>query len=586
MAVKVEKNIYGLSEGVFKACQFLGLKFPPEALDKPQSVPSDYFGDNFELDSIMQAKLRSERNLSAEVFDKNYKTFANHFYFQKPLKHTKTDLNVFFCDNFLFSAKMQGASADNYFKFEFYRKSFAERRKFITEGERKQIFVISNEFRAPLNTADKINTNHFFAEFLHRDWLDARNCSLGEFKLFVDKHPRFLAKPFDGSLGKGVKIVNVGANEDLQKLLDDLKSKGDILEEIVIQHEAIAAFCPDTVNTIRVYSFLDIHNVVHILATTGKFGRLGSIIDNVHRGDGFSVIIDPKTGIITSDGLSEPHEIYQKHPDTGTTFKGFQYPCWKKLRATVTEMARMTPQLRHIGWDIAINNRDEIVIIEANRRPDIGLMQSADSVGRYNLYRPLLEEVQNYKREHMRILGYKVNSNIKNFDRAYETALRNEARLRLAMSKLIPNCKSLLDLGCRNPNFVKSLCPAGVKYFPVDYKNFSDEVIICNFNDGEFPDIKADTCLCALTAEYVEQLPKFLSDICNAAQKQILIWCRPVDKENSIAWRRKNPFVTDFTEEFLIETMSQNNFQLTAQYPRAATSKVNASTILYDFRRI
>ena len=43
-----EKNIYGLSEGVFKACEFLGLKFPA-ALDG-EHVPSDYFGDDLDLD--------------------------------------------------------------------------------------------------------------------------------------------------------------------------------------------------------------------------------------------------------------------------------------------------------------------------------------------------------------------------------------------------------------------------------------------------------------------------------------------------------------------------------------------------------
>ncbi|MBQ6005433.1 MAG: hypothetical protein IJL14_04205 [Selenomonadaceae bacterium] len=576
-----KKNIYGLSEGVFKACQFLGLKFPPEALNKSQLVPSDYFGDDFELNDAMTKKLRAERNWSEDIFAERYKTFARHFYFQKPLKHTKTDLNVYFCDYVLFAGKILGSIADDYFKFEFYRKPVALRRNFITESVRNKILMICNDYDAIEMTNDKTQTNTFFAEFLHRDWLDTRNCTLGEFKFFVDKHPRFLAKPFRGSLGKGVEIVNVGANEDLQKLLDDLKRKGDILEEIVIQHEAIAAFCPDTVNTVRVYSFLDIHNVVHILATTGRFGRLGSVIDNVHRGDGFSAIIDPKTGIITSDGLSESHEIYQKHPDTGTTFKGFQYPCWEKLCETVAKMAKMIPRLHHIGWDIAINNRSEIVFIEANKRPDIGLQQAADSVGRLHLYKPLLEELQNYKREQMRFLGYKVN-NLRNFNLSYNTPTRNELRLKFAMGKLISDCKSLIDLGCRNPQFVKSLCPEGVKYFPVDYKNFSDEVIICNFNKGEFPDIKADTCFCALTAEFVERLPKFLADVCNAAQKQILMLCRPIDKETRSHWRWKNPVLTDFTEKFLIDTIEQNKFKLDEQYP----APDNRSLIVYDFRRI
>ena len=39
--------------------------------------------------------------------------------------------------------------------------------------------------------------------------------------------------------------------------------------------------------------------------------------------------------------------------------------------------------------------------------------------------------------------------------------------------------------------------------------------------------------------------------------------------------------MTDFTEEFLVKTMEQNNFKLDKQYP----IDIN-SVILYDFRKI
>ena len=297
---------------------------------------------------------------------------------------------------------------------------------------------------------------------------------------------------------------------------------------------------------------------------------------------GVAVIINPSTGMITSDGINELHERMQKHPDTGKTFKGFQYPCWKKVRATVTRMAKMIPQMRHIGWDISVNDKGEAVLIEANgRAPDLGLQQAADSVGRLHLYQPLLDELQNYKKEQMRLLGYRVN-NLRNFDSTYELnpALWNSRR-KVAVSKLIPECVSLMDLGCRKEKFVKSICPEGVKYYPLDFKQHDEEIIVCDFNEGEFPDIKTDACLCTLTAEFVELLPKFLANMCNAAQKQILMLCRPVDKEIYENYRWEHPFLTDFTEDFLIKTMRQNNFELKSKYPDK-----NPSVILYDFRKI
>lgn len=624
MSVELEKNTYGLSEGVFKACQFLGLEFMPEILkdffktcqlldlefspeilkklskecqslnlkfspeiikdfdSSQEHLPSDYFGDDFELDEAMIKKLCAERKWTKKQFEKEYKAFAKKYNSQKCFsKHTKTDLNIYFCDHTLFAAKQNGASISDYFDFEFYTKSFENRKEFRTQRHRNLTRIICNDPCEESLLNNKGETNEFFASFLYRDWIKTRSSTLDDFKFFVEKHSRFFSKPYRGSFGIGAEIINVNSNQNIKKLFENLKSKDRILEEVVKQHEALQAFCPDTINTVRVNTFLDVHNVVHILTTGGRFGRVGKVVDNFH-GGGLSVIIDPKTGIIISDGINRIHERLQKHPDTGKIFKGFQYPYWEKLRATIKYMAKSIPQMRHIGWDIAINNDGEIVLIEANINPDVDVQQAPDDTGRLYLYTPLLEEIKSYKWEQMKLLGWRVN-NLRNFDSSYNTPSRKNSRLKLAMSKLIPDCTSLMNLGCRDSNFIKSICPKSAKYYPVDYKKHYEEVIVCEFNRGEFPDIKADTILCAFTAEYVEPLPQFLAGMCNAAQKQILMLCRPIsEKEITSGYRWEHPFLTDFTEEFLIKTMEQNDFKLNAQYPMPNV----ASIILYDFRKV
>ena len=570
-----------MSEGVFQACLYLGLKFPPEAVNKSQPVPSDYFGDDFELDSTTIKKLCSERKWTDEKFAKAYKTFAEKFLSQRSLKHTKTDLNVYFCDHVLFAGKQLGSSSSDYFDFELYNKSFESRRGFLTQKHRNLIRIICNDPLDKMLLDNKPKTNELFAEFLHRDWLDTRNCAFEDFKRFVEKHQRFFSKPFGGSFGIGAQILNIDSSDDLEEMFLNLKSKKRLLEEIVTQHKELAAFCSDTVNTVRVNTFLDIHNVVHILTTGGRFGRMGNVVDNFH-GGGFSVTIDAKTGIITSDGINRAHERMPKHPDSGKIFKGFQYPCWQNMCETVKKMAKIIPQMRHVGWDIAINDRNETVLIEANVNPDVDVQQAPDNTGKLYLYVPFIKELQNCKKEKMYLVGYRVN-NLRNFEAAYEdNPMRLNTRLKFAMRKLIPDCKSLMDVGCRKKKLAKSVCPEGVKYYPVDFKKHDDEVIACDFNNGEFPDIKVDVCLCALTAEFVEPLPQFLGNMCEAANKQILMWCRPVDKETSPVYRWNHPFLTDFTEEFLIKTMEQNDFKLKAKYPSA----INPSVILYDFKKL
>lgn len=546
-------------------------------------MPSDHFGDDFELNEAMKTKLRNERKWSKEIFDKSYSNFSKKFASQKCFsKHTKTDLNIFFCDYVLFSNRQIGASADNYFDFEFYNKSFDIRNTFRT-GHRSYLTQLTcNDFFARELLLNKPKTDKIFNSFLHRDWLDTCTCTFEEFKIFVEKHPRFFSKPVDGLQGIGAAIINVYSDENLEELFANLKRRRRLLEEVVKQHKEIAAFCPDTINTIRVCTILDIHNVVHILTTNGRFGRVGKVIDNLHGGGGYAVAIDPKTGIIISDAINGSHERVEKHPDTGKTFKGFQYPCWEKMRETVTQMAKLIPQMRHVGWDISINDNCDAVIIEANGdSPAEDLQQSPDDKGRHYLYTPLLDELKSYKWEQMKLLGYKVN-NLPNFDSTYDIASRNDLRLKLAIDKMLPECKSLIDLGCRKSKVVKSLCPKSVKYYPVDFQKHDEEVIACNFNKGEFPDIKADAIVCAFTAEYVEHLPQFLADMCNAANKQILMWCRPMsEQEITNGYRWSHPFLVDFTEKFLTDTMSKNNFQLVAKYPASNTPAI----ILYDFRK-
>ena len=580
MHMDFDKNIYGLSEGVFKACQFLGLEFPSKPLDKPQPVPSDYFGNDFELNEETKEKLRSRCKLSPEKFNKVYEHFKDRFLSQKSLKQTKTDLNIYFCDYMLFVKSTKKFGSEDYFLFEFYNKSFESRSKFMWVDYEILRRTLCNDPNFLSLVRNKNQTNNLFKDFIHRDWLFTHNCTFEEFKAFIEKHPRFFSKPAVGTQGRDSEIVNIQPDENIKDLFKYYKRQSRILEELITQHKEIAAFCADTVNTIRINTFLDIHNIVHILTTIGRFGRSGNIVDNFH-GGGMAVIIDPKTGIITSDGINGIHERVAKHPDSGKTFKGFQYPSWKKVCAVVKKMAKMIPQLRHIGWDISINDKGEPELVEANGGPGVRVQQAPDGVGRLHLYAPLMEELKNYKKKQMKLLGYRIN-NSRNFNSYYSTPSRKDSLLKKAMEKLIPDCTSLMDLGCRKSKVAESFCPKGVKYIPVDFKNYDDtEIIACDFNEGEFPDLTADVCLCAFIAEYVEPLPQFLADMCNAAQKQLLFWACTVDNELNRKFRWKNPFLTDFTEEFLIKTIKQNNFKLKAQY----TAPDNVAAILYDFRK-
>lgn len=583
MSIKLEKNIYGLSEGVYDACLFLGLKFPSEVKQTDEEhLPSDYFGDDFEFDSTMIKKISTKTQWFNKVFEQKHKFFDGVYKYQKCFpKHTKTDSNIFFCDYALHSAKKL-FTEQNYFTFKFYKKPFELRDTFMSEvwtyAERQ---VTYNEKFYERFVDNKELASKMFADFFNRDCLDVQNCTFVEFKKFVEKHQRFILKPFVTNQGTGIQVVEVSPDENLEVAFANFKTKKALLEELVIQHDEIAKFCPDTVNTIRIDTILDMHGIARIVATCGRFGRIGYKVDNWSK-NGFAAVIDPKTGIIISDGFNKYGEVVQVHPDTGIKFKGFQYPCWSKICSTVKKMVKKVPQVGSVGWDMTVNKRNEVVLIESNVGQGVNIEQSPDLKGILNRFKPLVEEMQDYKQKEMQLLGYRVND-IGNFATSYDPmSSRTEVRLKFTIGKLISDCTSLIDLGCRKNKPVKSLCPQNVKYYPVDYIKHDEEVIAWDFVENDLPPpMTADTLICAFTAEYAEVLPQFLSDMCNMAQKQILILSRPIDKEIYKFYRWNNPFPTDFTEKFLLEKMEQNNFKLNAQYPMPD----NATVILYDFRK-
>ena len=581
LAPESEEKSKTLPDMILKTCEFLGLTVPGGKLldTKSDPEPSDYFGKDFELTLDLMEKVRVACNRRKDNFARIYGEFTRN-YFDRKLDHNETNLNIYFCDYIMFCRNKGMTSIVDYFDFEFYRLPAAVRSTFRLQGHRAQTRFICNDYDASKLLNNKSKTNRIFAEFIHRDWINAYRCSFETFKDFVGKHKKFFVKPVVGSLGNNTSIFELSPDENLEELFQKFKEEIMLLEEVVTQHEIMKSFCPDTVNTLRINTFLDIHNVVHILAASGRFGRLNTIVDN-YSSNGYTVTIDPKTGIIISDGINKHHERSKVHPDTGKVFKGFQYPFWNKVRLAVMKMAKLIPTVHHIGWDIAINSEGNVELIEANSNPDVHVQQSADLTGRLHLYQPLIDEYDAWKKTTIDYLGYRIN-NLKSFLANYNSyAELHDIGVKFALEKLIPKCASLIELGCRKNLFAASLLPEGVKYHPFDFRRHDPETVVCDFNRNKFPKIKADTFLCALIAEFVAPLPSFLEKVCAAAEKQVLMVCRPFDKETSIKFRWEHTVLTDFTEKFLIETMRKNNFELNS---RQAVPK-NDALIMYDFRK-
>ena len=145
-----------------------------------------------------------------------------------------------------------------------------------------------------------------------------------------------------------------------------------LLEEVIVQHPAVSAVYPESVNTVRAVTIYK-DGQIHFVGTCFRIGNHGNHVDNFSSG-GMVAPVDHKTGIVTDGGIDRPKNKFMIHPQTGTSIVGFQFPDWEKAMDMVVRAAHKVPGLRYVGWDIAFSDKGP-VMVEGNEFPGHDLFQ-------------------------------------------------------------------------------------------------------------------------------------------------------------------------------------------------------------------
>lgn len=96
-------------------------------------------------------------------------------------------------------------------------------------------------------------------------------------------------------------------------------------------------------------------------------------------------------------------------------------------------------------------------------------------------------------------------------------------RMAVVASFIDSKDKSVMDLGSGNMQLGNTL-PDGCEYIPVDYRKTSDKTIVCDFNEYEFPDIKADVVCAIGILGYIKDPEWFLEKIMSCCKKCIITY--------------------------------------------------------------
>lgn len=273
---------------------------------------------------------------------------------------------------------------------EFWKLSNPERRKRLTYSRMVKLFDKYNNQKFIHFLNEKQEFNAYFKQFVHRDWLYVRSATKDELEAFLLKHDTVIIKPVDGVEGGGVRKFVFSESRELSiaELYTKLQEEDVLVEEVIKQHPQMV-FGNASVNTIRTHTILDPKGKAHVVKAILRAGVGNTVVDNYCQG-GAIYEVDLKTGIVCTYGQSKNNAKSYVHPGTDIVMLGYKIPNWDIVVKQSELAAEQLPQIRIIGWDIAITEKG-IELIEGNHNPDYELFEFLGSTGYYEKIESIIE---------------------------------------------------------------------------------------------------------------------------------------------------------------------------------------------------
>lgn len=276
--------------------------------------------------------------------------------------------------DYLWCFMRYGTVLDQYVRGGFYKLKAKDRARSMTYRR------ISKAYNASINPEkaeilnNKVEFNNHFDKLISRGWLSSRMMSFTEFDTLCNKaNKQLIVKPLDGNEGRGIYKVNVPKScHDKENLYKNLHNQDVIIEEALCSHKDIR-FNATSLNTIRAHSITDANGDIHVFKFILRVGVGNTPVDNYCAG-GCIYEVDVNNGVIISDGYSKVHGNPIKHPGTDITMRGYQLPYWTEVIELVKKAHKLLPEIKFIGWDVAITENGP-ELIEGNLHPDYDLLE-------------------------------------------------------------------------------------------------------------------------------------------------------------------------------------------------------------------
>lgn len=274
--------------------------------------------------------------------------------------------------DFLYCKLRFQVSSEEYLKYRYYQYQNRYRKNFLLVHHQHHDY----RYISPVGLA-KYKFYTTISDCYSREIIRGSVSGEEGFLEFVRKHKKVISKPDGGTYGRGIDIFTY--ENDEQALAYFRQKPGEtVYEELIRQHDALAALNPHCVNSIRILALRKKGSVEILSATLKTSSTEGTFVDNMHSG-GIGAMVDLETGIVYTFGYDYEGNKYTHHPITGTQFIGLNIPHWEDAVALVKKAHARMRGSGILGWDIAITPTGAD-IIEANNRPGPLLTQVMDGI--------------------------------------------------------------------------------------------------------------------------------------------------------------------------------------------------------------
>jgi hypothetical protein len=246
-----------------------------------------------------------------------------------------------------------------YFQFRFFEKDINERSRWAGTGHMYEYQIKMNPKEERHILDDKRLFYKYYREFFVHNVADSDELKRPETaeKMLTFTSGKLVFKVADGKCGAQVEIRN-SSEFTSDTVVEFMESNGyDLVEEFIDQHPDLNQLSPSAVNTIRIYTQLDVNEQVDILGCRLRIS-VNSPVDNMAAGN-LAAPVDELTGVVTGPGVYSDitKEDCAVHPVSGVQITGFQIPFWNETIDMVKRAAIKHPQNRSIGWDVVITEQ-------------------------------------------------------------------------------------------------------------------------------------------------------------------------------------------------------------------------------------